>query len=121
MCFFENDSGFAISVHDLRFLGFALQNLMLLNQYSLQKLASMNRMGLSLAMLDSKLAMVIWLREIPVMFCILKNTKFSTLLQLFCYICLNKNEGLFHRLPLGATYAQSRNNGIEIMGYISFR
>ncbi|KVV16447.1 hypothetical protein AP058_00007 [Flavobacterium sp. TAB 87] len=55
----------------------------------------MNRMGLSVEMLDSNEEMVIWLREIPVMCCILKNTKFSTLFQLFYYICLSKNGGFF--------------------------
>jgi len=48
--------------------------------------ASINRMGLSTEMLDSKDAMVIWLREIPVMCCMFKNTVFAVFMQIVFYI-----------------------------------
>jgi hypothetical protein len=48
--------------------------------------ASINRMGLSAEMLDSKDVMVIWLREIPVTSCMFKNTEFPVFMQMFLYI-----------------------------------
>ena len=48
--------------------------------------ASINGMGLSAEMLDSKDAMVIWLRGIPVMCCMFKNTKYPAFMQIVFYI-----------------------------------
>ena len=49
-------------------------------------------MGLSREIVSSKDDMVIWLREIPVMCCMFKNTKFAVLCRCFSIFEGNKTE-----------------------------
>jgi hypothetical protein len=70
-------------------------------EYMFSTKASINQLGLSSDMLDFKDAMVIWLREIPVMCCMFKNVEFSVFIRIVFYIWKSIME-VFYILPLAA-------------------